>query len=79
MMSSLVDRHNVRSLALNIVMKPGPTVELRRINPTLFINIDNCSVAFSLLFGIVLQNQSIRNDNSKNIHSPFALGVYKIL
>ena len=31
-MSSLVDRHNVRSLALNIVVKPGPTVELRRLN-----------------------------------------------
>ena len=36
-MSSLVDRHNVRSLALNIVMKPVPTVELRRLNPSLFM------------------------------------------
>ena len=33
LMSSLVDRHNVRSLALNIVMKPGPTVELRWLKP----------------------------------------------
>ena len=30
-------RHSVRSLALNIVMKPGPTVELRRLNPSLFM------------------------------------------
>ena len=36
-MSSLVDRHNVRSLALTIVLKPGPTVELRRLNPSLFM------------------------------------------
>ena len=36
-MSSLVDRHNVRSLALNVVMKPVPTVELRRLNPSLFM------------------------------------------
>ena len=38
-MSSLVDRHKVRSLALNIVMKPEHTVELRRLNPSLFILI----------------------------------------
>ena len=37
LMSSLVDRHNVRFLALNIVMKPGPTVELRRLNHSLFM------------------------------------------
>ena len=36
-MSSLVDRHKVRSLALNIVMKPVPTVELRRLNHSLFM------------------------------------------
>ena len=36
-MSSFVDRHNVRSLALNIVMKPVPTVELRRLNHSLFM------------------------------------------
>ena len=36
-MSSLVDRHNVRSFALNIVMKPVPTVELRRLNHSLFM------------------------------------------
>ena len=34
-----MDRHNVSSLALNIVMKPGPTVELRRLNPSLFMNV----------------------------------------
>ena len=27
----------MRSLALNIVMKPVPTVELRRLNPSLFM------------------------------------------
>ena len=27
----------MRSLTLNIVMKPEPTVELRRLNPSLFM------------------------------------------
>ena len=27
----------MRSLALNIVMKPGPTVKLRRLSPSLFM------------------------------------------
>ena len=35
--SSLVDRHNMRSLALNIEMKPGPTVEVRRLSPSQFM------------------------------------------
>ena len=30
----------MRFLALNIVMKPVPTVELRRLNPSLFIRMN---------------------------------------
>ena len=45
-MSSLVDRHNVRSLALNIVMKPVPTLELLlifEIQPLSQVNNNNIS------------------------------------